>query len=511
MFNKKLLKKLSALLTVTAAALSFGACNSDDDITNETNLPYSCQLLNFALSADSSVCQSLDTVFFSIDQLSGEIFNADSLPMGSNITRLVPRITVATASVLEIYEPREGKADSVHNYIEHPGDSLDFSRGPVRLRIVSADGQSSASYSVRVLVHKSNPDTLTWSRLERAGLPSQFTVVTDQGTAHTADTFWCMTYYDGRYCMARATDPDGVWSYATPQLGFTPVLSSLNATESALFMLDTAGNLMTSTDGVTWTATGQNWTNIYGAHRNKLLGCTRAAGAYNLVTYPASSEEALPDGFPVSGASQTITYTFDFAGSPQTIITGGRCADGSLCNVTWGYDGNSWASISRRALPYALDGATVVPYFTADVNQNTLKVTRKSVLIAMFGKRSDGALNDTVYVSPDFGMNWEKAGKLLQQAALIPGRSGAKGFIYKQTLHVPQKASRSQRWTSLVPTNTSSPAGNIVSRPAQYLTKPVSEWECPYIYLFGGYNAQGALINTLYRGVIQRFTFIPIE
>ena len=55
MFNKKLLKKLSALLTVTAAALSFGACNSDDDITNETNLPYSCQLLNFALSADSSV------------------------------------------------------------------------------------------------------------------------------------------------------------------------------------------------------------------------------------------------------------------------------------------------------------------------------------------------------------------------------------------------------------------------------------------------------------------------
>ena len=165
MFNKKLLKKLSALLTVTAAALSFGACNSDDDITNETNLPYSCQLLNFALSADSSVCQSLDTVFFSIDQLSGEIFNADSLPMGSNITRLVPRITVATASVLEIYEPREGKADSVHNYIEHPGDSIDFSRGPVRLRIVSADGQSSASYSVRVLVHKSNPYTLTWSRL----------------------------------------------------------------------------------------------------------------------------------------------------------------------------------------------------------------------------------------------------------------------------------------------------------------------------------------------------------
>ena len=107
-------------------------------------------------------------------------------------------------------------------------------------------------------------------------------------------------------------------------------------------------------------------------------------------------------------------------------------------------------------------------------------------------------------------MNWEKAGKLLQQAALIPGRSGAKGFIYKQTLHVPQKASRSQRWTSLVPTNTSSPAGNIVSRPAQYLTKPVSEWECPYIYLFGGYGEDGNFMARVRRGVLARLAFTPI-
>lgn len=511
MFHKKFLTKLSALLTVTAAAISMGACNSDDDITSDPYAPNSCQLLNFALSADTTVCQSLDTVFFSIDQLTGRIFNADSLPMGSRITRLVPRITVATASVLEIYEPREGKSDSIHNYIENPGDSIDFSRGPVRLRIVSADGQSTATYSVSVLVHKSNPDTLTWSRLERSGLPSRFPVVTDQGTAHTSDAFWCLTYYDNQYCMARAEDPSGSWSYATPQFGFTPVLSSLNATESALYLLDTAGNLMTSTDGVTWNATSERWSNIYGSHRNKLLGCKQNGSSYKLVTYPASSEEDLPDGFPVSGASQSITYTFDFSDMPQTIITGGRRADGTLSNVTWGYDGSSWACITRGALPYGLDEATVVPYFTADVNYNTLKVTRRSVLVAMFGRRADGTLNDTVYVSPDLGMNWEKAGKLLQQAALIPARYGAKGFIYKQTLTVPQKAASAPRWNNVALRSLGGADGNMVSRPGQYLTKPVSEWECPYIYLFGGYNAQGTLLNNLYRGVIQRFTFIPIE
>ena len=36
-------------------------------------------------------------------------------------------------------------------------------------------------------------------------------------------------------------------------------------------------------------------------------------------------------------------------------------------------------------------------------------------------------------------------------------------------------------------------------------------WQCPYIYLFGGVAQNGYLLNNIWRGVINRLTFTPIE
>lgn len=497
-------RKLAALIATAVISISFGACNSDSTSATDPYLPASCQLTKFAFSKDTTVCIGLDTVLFTIDQIRGEIFNGDSLPVGAKINRLVPRITVASASVLEIIEPREGQTDSIHNYLENPGDSIDFSRGPVRLRIVSSDGQTSCSYNVNVRVHKSNPDTLVWSRLERAGLPSKFTVVTDQGAAHTANTFYCLTHYSGDYCLATTDNPGNEWSYSTPSFAFTPVLSTLTATDNALYILDIDGNLMTSTDGLSWSATGQQWSAIHGAHLNTLLGVANRNGSWKTVTYPGLSENDIPEGFPISGTSQTTTYSFEMSNEPQTIITGGRCADGTLSASTWGFDGNSWACITRKALPVALEDAVVLPYFTLNLNYNAWIVTEKSVLIAMFGRTQSGALNDTVYMSPDLGMHWYRGDDLLQQASKIPGRVKARAFNYTQTLHVSQ--AEAAKWVQ-IPMRQQK---EFTHKPMITAVSPVSEWECPYIYLFGGYNANGTFYNTLYRGVIQRFTFVPI-
>ena len=45
---------------------------------------------------------------------------------------------------------------------------------------------------------------------------------------------------------------------------------------------------------------------------------------------------------------------------------------------------------------------------------------------------------------------------------------------------------------------------------ASRVSKPVDEWDCPFIYLFGGYDESGQLRNSLWRGVIRRFTFRPL-
>ena len=39
---------------------------------------------------------------------------------------------------------------------------------------------------------------------------------------------------------------------------------------------------------------------------------------------------------------------------------------------------------------------------------------------------------------------------------------------------------------------------------------PVTTWECPYIYLYGGDNASGSLNPQVWRGVINRLTFKPL-
>ena len=36
------------------------------------------------------------------------------------------------------------------------------------------------------------------------------------------------------------------------------------------------------------------------------------------------------------------------------------------------------------------------------------------------------------------------------------------------------------------------------------------KWECPYIYLMGGEDAEGMLYNTIWKGVLNRLTFVPI-
>ena len=43
------------------------------------------------------------------------------------------------------------------------------------------------------------------------------------------------------------------------------------------------------------------------------------------------------------------------------------------------------------------------------------------------------------------------------------------------------------------------------------IIKPIESWECPFVYLFGGVNASGELNNCIWRGVINRLTFKPIE
>ena len=83
---------MRALIPAVGLAMMAGACNSDSvDNTPQTGYvePTDVAVTGFKLKADSKILSGLDTVFFSIDLQRGLIYNADSLPKGEKIAKLL--------------------------------------------------------------------------------------------------------------------------------------------------------------------------------------------------------------------------------------------------------------------------------------------------------------------------------------------------------------------------------------------------------------------------------------
>lgn len=93
---------------------------------------------------------------FTINQVTGEVYNNDSLPYATDITRVVAEFVVN--GVASIY------VDSLDSY-EHllTTDSVDFT-SPRKLRIYSEDAEYYKDYIVRINVHQVEPELMVWSK-----------------------------------------------------------------------------------------------------------------------------------------------------------------------------------------------------------------------------------------------------------------------------------------------------------------------------------------------------------
>ncbi|MDE5735034.1 MAG: hypothetical protein K2H83_07850, partial [Duncaniella sp.] len=83
---------------------------------------------------------------------------------------------------------------------------------------------------------------------------------------------------------------------------------------------------------------------------------------------------------------------------------------------------------------------------------------------------------------------WRKAAATFQPSDEFPAVSGAQAYVIDQKISIDKP---------------------YPSAPAR-VTAPVTEWECPYIYIFGGVDFNGRLVDTYRRGVINRFAFRPV-
>ncbi len=515
--NKNFVKLSVGLL---GGMLMLQACNGDsnnitfDDLDLSTGDSYSSTAItSFNIKPNSKVLTHLDSVFFTIDLLEARIFNADSLPYGTDVSKLVMNLGSETVSKVTV-KYTDAKTLEEKEITYGSSDSINFNE-PVTLTVLSANELYERTYDVKVNVHRMKPDSLCWGSLAYSALPATSAPLS-QKTVKLGDKVYCLTQSASEYSVASTTAPadNSSWQISKLSMPFVPVVESFNATDDALFILSDSGDLYTSADGKMWTSTGvSGWYSVIGGYGSKLLGVGVCDNDYKAAIYPADIQveaSPLPEGFPVSGHSQTIIYTTEWSAAPQAIFVGGRCADGSMSSATWGFDGTHWTRFSTLPEKIALEGVTLIPYTTFSVNTTNWTVSSYNTLIAFGGRAADGSVSHNLYISRDWGLNWHLGDDLMTLPDDMPAMSFAQGIIVDSVLG--DDASAVSGWNNI---STAAPNKlwwditdmSTIGR----ASVPVSSWTCPYIYIFGGVAENGVLYDTVWRGVINRMTFKPLQ
>ena len=498
MTNKISRKILLVLALMIISLPAFVSCNKDKD--DDDTFYYSTSTLttlvrNFSLQANTEVLASLDSVHFTIDYDNGLIYNADSLPKGTDVSALKVKVeflnTVHSADFIVTDATKQ--SDTTIHYTASMNTSIDFT-GKTLLRVTSDDETRVKDYEIKVLVHQVNPDSLVWPESWRRDLPGYQYNATAHKAVKLGDRYLIMNYNGSEARLLTASAPNqATWDNQLLDLPFIPAVPSLVATADALYMLDADGALYTSGNGIAWTSCGVTWHSIVGAYEGRVLGIMNGDGGYYHDEYPRAqgfTTSRVEDGFPVDHASNMVMTENTWTVSQQAFIMGGMDSQGRLQNTVWGYDGTRWGKISNSGasvLP-AMADATLFPYYTYRTLKGVRRYAKQLTWFIMGGRLANGTLNGTIYLSNTQGVNWTKGDSTFTQPDYMTRFYGAQAFVASETL-------------------TAGTGGRNMPRRVQSL---VTSWECPYVYLFGGYNDQGALLPFVWRGVYNRLTHYPV-
>lgn len=498
-------KQLIFLQLLLLLIISVASCNSKtEDTETDIVVTYATVAVKkFYIKANDSVMKNLDSVFFSIDLNSGVIFNSDSLPKGTDVTKLIPSITFSnTMSKAELAFLKDNKTDTVVDYLTNPDDSIDFSK-PVLLKVTAADETNTFTYQIKVNVHQQNPDSLIWNKLEMSELPSLAANPKSQKTI-----LWDNTAYtiieesNSTFSLWSSSDlNEGKWEPMSFNPGFDPIVESFTVSSGVFYLLDNEGELYSSSDLASWTDTAQKWWAIIGAYGDSILGIKLSGNKYYHSQYPSSEnylEQEMDNDFPIINFSSLGHIETKWSSRPMAILMGGLTKEGTPTSAVWAFDGINWAVINQDYLP-ALESPMLARYVVYRETTSLFIKREFDVWLIFGGYTQEGKMNREMYMSYDNGVTWSLAPEMMQLEDKFPD-------LYKADIIVagyPLTADLSEAWT---PTDYEENTRSSYTIEGYDIT-----WMCPYMYIFGGYeDLEGKNLNkSIYRGVLERLRFTP--
>lgn len=418
------MKNKLVLFITGCFALVLSSCLKSEDVT-DIELVKNCQISSFKLSSDS--ISGLDTVKFTIDQLTGRIFNLDSLPYGTKVEKVLCTITAVSSYALSGIEVSPYAYPDSTYYLSNLSDSIDFS-APVKFVVHAYDQVTTKVYMAQVNIHQVVPDSMVWSMYAN---PMIGITVKDQKVV-TYDYNGSENYfmyvkpaesgkpYQLYYAPVSAPkDWQSLSLTGLPSDGL--LISQITEYNNALYVPATNGTLYRSEDGLTWSAV-ENTPSVKRVLGSVKQGTKQPSALATIVdqegklAFYAMNEsmewiagDAVPSGFPVTGFGN-LQYAAMY--HEYLMIASGRTADNQVVNTTWAtMDGISWTLMTSGEANFTKrEGAMIANY------------DNKIFLIGGIDA-SNKALKD-MYQSIDYGISWS----LIDSMVVLPADYAARGF-----------------------------------------------------------------------------------
>lgn len=345
-----------------------------------------------------------------IDQTNLRIFNADSLPVGTDMKKVIfsQFTTSATMSIRSLYTGE----DTTFVY----SDSTDFSQ-PRIVKTYATDGESRKVYTVDLRCHKEEGDSTTWTR--RA---SSVTVLKDatMKRAFCIDgTIYAFALNGTQPQLLTSTTANAASWTATDITAAAPDLSSITEQGGTFYGL-TDGKLAISTDGRTWTTDGTTLPEGVEALTSLITVGTKHIAVLAGTQIYTSTDKGATWTADEMDTDDTVPTT-DVVGTTIPSATDATFEDLMLIGTK---DGE--AKVWKRAIDLTGDHTYGWVYYPASTSVNNCPTVTNPQLLnydkasLLTGTKADGTL-DSLYMSYDNGRSWFT--KYLRRPRRVTGTS----------------------------------------------------------------------------------------
>ena len=274
-----------------------------------------------------------DTIYganypFTIDQQMGFIYNADSLPVGTDVSKVKVNITADTYYIYIV-----ASTDSIWE----EKDSLDFNQ-PIQFKVMAETGIFGRIYDAKINVHKQVPDSMTWSKAS-ANFPTQ---IQKQKAVVVNNEIFVFAEQETQVGMSKMEISSQQWTaLQTIDIPVKADYSSVMVWNNQFYML-AQNQLYTSVNGLNWskvetTETFAQLTACITLEKSqKIIGINtesqyiESTDGVNWETY-----ETISDEFPTQNLSFVASPLATNNALGRVLVMGSNPINKDTTNVVW--------------------------------------------------------------------------------------------------------------------------------------------------------------------------------